>query len=309
MNKTGLFELNAVVAVSGQRSFRRAAAELGMSPSALSHAIAALEQRMGVRLFNRTTRSVALSEAGAQFLARVQPALREIGAAMEAVNDFRDTPSGTLRINASEGAARMLLVPAVSEFMQRYPDMKIDIVTEGRLIDIVADGFDAGIRSAEHVPQDMIAVPCSPPIRFVVVGSPAYFARHKKPRVPLDLARHNCVRSRYASGAIYKWDFEKRGEEQAIDVRGALTLDSHTLMVEAALHGMGLIWTSHWSVAVDIAAGRLQQVLGDWSPEYPGLCLYYPGHRHVPAGLRAFIDVVKEITPTLSQPTKRAPRR
>jgi DNA-binding transcriptional LysR family regulator len=308
MSRAGLFELNAVVAVSVHRSFRRAAAELGMSPSALSHAIAALEQRVGVRLFNRTTRSVSLSEAGEQFLARVRPALREISAAMEDINAFRDTPAGTLRINASEGAARMVLTPIVFEYMRRYPDMQVDLVTESRLVDIVADGFDAGIRAAELVPQDMIAVPCSPPIRFAVVGSTDYFATRKKPRSPADLAAHNCIRSRYASGAIYKWEFEKHGEEHTIDVSGSLTLDNHNLMIEAALQGMGLIWTSEWSVATHVATGRLVRVLDDWSPESPGLCFYYPGHRHVPAGLRAFIEVVKEIAPTLSKPASRRSR-
>jgi DNA-binding transcriptional LysR family regulator len=309
MRKAGLFELNAVVAVSTHRSFRRAAAELGMSPSALSHAIAALEQRMGVRLFNRTTRSVSLSEAGEQFLARVGPALQEISAAMEAANEFRDTPTGTLRLNSSEAAVHAVLTPIVFEFMRRYPDMRVDIVTEARLVDIVADGFDAGIRAAESVPQDMIAVPCSPPIRFAVVGSPGYFATHRKPRTPADLATHNCVRTRFASGALYRWEFDKRGEEQAIDVSGSLTLDNHHLMIEAALQGMGLVWTSEWSVAADIAAGRLVRVLEDWSPPYPGLCVYYPGHRHVPAGLRAFIGVVREIAPILSKPASRQKRR
>jgi DNA-binding transcriptional LysR family regulator len=290
-----LTELNAVVAVAAHRNFRRAAAELGMSPSALSHAIAALEQRIGVRLFHRTTRSVSLSQAGEQFLARVAPALREIGAAMEAVNDYRDKPTGSLRINTSEGAARMVLAPMVFEFMRRYPDMKVDIVTEGKLVDIVADGFDAGIRVHEDVPQDMIAVPCTPPLRFAVAGSPAYFAKHKKPRVPADLLAHNCVRSRYPSGAIYKWEFEKHGEQQEIDAKGSLTLDNHHLMIDTALEGVGLIWTSEWAIAEHLASGRLIRVLSDWSPAYPGLCLYYPGHRHVPAGLRAFIAVIREV--------------
>jgi DNA-binding transcriptional LysR family regulator len=291
--KAGLSDLNAVAAVAAHRSFRRAASELGMSPSALSHAIAMLEQRIGVRLFNRTTRSVSLSEAGEQFLTRVRPALAEISAAMEAVNDFRDTPTGTLRINCSEGAAQMILKPVVFEFLHRYPDMKVDIVTEGRLVDVVADGFDAGIRDIETVPQDMVAVPCSPQLRFVVVGSPKYLNRHERPRVPADLASHNCVRSRYLSGAIYKWEFEKRGNKQLIDVNGSLTLDNHNLMIEAALQGIGLIWTSEWSMIKHIAAGRLIRVLEDWSPSSPGLCLYFPRHRHVTAGLRAFINVLK----------------
>jgi DNA-binding transcriptional LysR family regulator len=308
MQRAGLFELNAMVAVSTHRSFRRAAADIGMSPSAMSHAIAALEQRMGVRLFNRSTRSVSLSEAGEQFLARVRPALREISAAMEAVNELRDTPTGTLRINTSEGAAQMVMTPIVIEFLKRYPDMKVEIVTEERLVDIVADGFDAGIRLAESLPQDMIAVPCSPPLRFAVVGSPSYFATRAKPRVPADLAAHHCIRIRFPSGAIYKWDFEKRGEEMAVDVTGSLTLDNHHLIIEAALQGVGLAWTSEFAVAADIAAGRLIRVLEDWTPPYPGLCLYYPGHRHVPAGLRAFIEVIREANARQISSRKRAPR-
>lgn len=295
MQKMGLLELNAVVAVSTHRSFRRAADELGMSPSAMSHAIAALEQRMGVRLFNRTTRSVSLSEAGEQFLARVRPALREISAAMEAVNQFRDTPSGTLRINATEAAVQMIMTPVVVEFLKRYPDMRLDIVTDTALVDIVADGFDAGIRLADSVPLDMIAVPCSPPLRFAVVGSPGYFASHPKPETPADLARHSCIRTRFASGAIYRWEFQKRGQPQVIDVNGPLTLDSHQLIVEAALQGVGLACTSELSIADEIASGQLIRVLQDWTPPYPGLCLYYPANRHVPAGLRAFIELVREV--------------
>ncbi len=308
MRKAGLFELNALVAVSTHRSFRRAAAEIGVSPSALSHAVAALEQRMGVRLFNRTTRSVSLSAAGEQFLTRVRPALREISGAMEEANESRDTPTGTLRINASEGAAQMVMTPIVIEFLKRYPDMKVDIVTESRLVDIVADGFDAGIRLAESVPRDMIAVPCSPPLRFAVVGSPSYFATRTKPRVPADLVAHNCIRTRFPSGAIFKWEFEKRGEEIAVDVSGSLTLDNHHLIIEAAVQGVGLAWTGEFAVAPDIAAGRLIRVLEDWTPPYPGLRLYYPGHRHVPAGLRALIEVIRAANPGSRGDRQRAPR-
>jgi DNA-binding transcriptional LysR family regulator len=308
MQRAGLFELNAVVAVSTHKSFRRAAAEVGLSPSALSHAIATLERRMGVRLFNRTTRSVSLSAAGEKFLARVRPALGEIAAAMESVNEFRDKPAGTLRINTSEAAAQMVLTPFVIEFLRRYPDMKVDIVTEARFVDIVAEGFDAGIRLAEAVPQDMIAVPCSPPLRFVVVGSPEYFSRHPQPRSPADLAGHNCIRVRYPSGALAKWEFEKEGEELSVDVAGSLTLDSHHLLVEAAVQGLGLVWTSDFAVAPELAAGRLICVMEDWTPPYPGLRLYHSGHRHVPAGLRAFIATIREVSGR-HQVTKRRGRR
>jgi DNA-binding transcriptional LysR family regulator len=295
MQRAGLLELNAVVAVAQHRNFRRAAAELGLSPSALSHAVAALEGRMGVRLFNRTTRSVALSEAGERFLAQIRPALRDIAQAMDSANAFRDTPTGTLRLNTSDGAAMQLLAPVVLEFLRRYPDMQVDLVTEGRLVDIVAEGFDAGIRLAETVPQDMIAVPCSGPARFVVVGAPEYFKRHRKPKTPADLLAHACIRSRMPSGALFPWEFERQGKALAIDVKGPLTLDNHHLMIEAALNGAGLAWLSQWGIADHLKAGRLIRVLDDWAPSYPGLCLYYPGHRHVPAGLRAFIAVIREV--------------
>lgn len=297
MNKTALSELTAVMAVATHRSFRGAAAEIGLSPSALSHAVATLEARMGVRLFHRTTRSVSLTDAGQQFLARVGPALQEISAAMDDANAHRDTPTGTLRINASEAAARELMDPIVYTFLHRYPDMALDIVTEGRFVDIVAEGFDAGIRAADAVPQDMIAVPYTGPIRFAVVGSPEYFATggRKKPRVPDDLHRHICIRPRLPHGGPrYKWSFSRRDERIDVEPAGALTLDSSHLIRDAALRGMGLAWVNDWTIADDLASGRLVEVLKDWSPAGPELCLYYPGHRHVPAGLRAFIEVIRE---------------
>jgi DNA-binding transcriptional LysR family regulator len=292
--RTGLTEFDAVIAVGRLGSFRAAATELGMSTSALSHAVAALEARLGVRLFNRTTRSVSTTDAGEQFLARVAPALAEIGGAIEDINSHRDTPTGTLRINTSAGAARMILTPLLLEYLRRYPDMNLVLVTEGRLVDIVGQGFDAGIRIAEAVPQDMIAVPIGGEIRMVVVGAPSYFAGRTIPRVPDDLRQHRCIRARMASGAIWSWEFERRGEVTEIDVPGTLTLDEMTLMKEAALAGAGLAYLSEWSVRDAIAAGALIPVLEDWSPPYPGLCLYYPGRRHVPAGLRALIDLIRE---------------
>lgn len=295
MLRAGLLELNAVVAVATHRSFRAAAAELGMSPSALSHAVATLEQRMGVRLFNRTTRSVSLSEAGEHFLARVRPALREIAEAMEAANEFRDTLTGTLRINTSEGAVRLFLMPVVLEFLRRHPDMHLDLVTQDQFVDIVAEGFDAGVRIAGAVPKDMIAVPCSPDVRFAVVGSARYFKGRARPATPGDLVAHNCIRRRWPSGVIYRWEFEKQGEEVVIDVKGSLTLDKDDLMIRAALKGAGLAYVTEGDVAGDLAAGRLIRVLEDWTPPFPGPCLYYSGHRLIPAGLRAFIDVMREV--------------
>jgi DNA-binding transcriptional LysR family regulator len=294
MLHTGLFELNAVAAISAHRSFRAAATELGISPSALSHAIAGLEKRLGVRLINRTTRSVSLSEAGEHFLARVSPALREIAGAMEDVNEFRDTPTGTLRINLKERAAHQILRPVVANFLRRYPDMNVELALEGRPIDIVAEGFDAGVRLAESVPQDMVAIPCGPDSRFIVVGAPAYFERASVPRSPSDLLDHECIRRRMPGGKLYRWEFEKRGEEMAVDVPGRLTLDDDILMVEAAVEGLGLAFVSDFWVKGHLAAGNLKTVLEDWTPPFPGLRLYYPGHRHMTAGLRAFVDMLRE---------------
>jgi DNA-binding transcriptional LysR family regulator len=293
MKTSGLGELEAVLAISRHRSFRAAATDLGVSTSALSHTVAALEARIGVRLFNRTTRSVSLSEAGVQFVDTIAPALSTIRVALERVGNFRDTVSGTLRINTSAGAAKQAM-PLFIAFLQRYPEMKLDIVTEGRLIDIVVDGFDAGIRLAETVPQDMIAVPFGDRQRFAVVGSPAYFAQHKPPRTPADLSAHDCIRTRMPSGTIYQWEFERHGEAVRIDGKGALTLDEPGLMLAAARAGLGLTYLTEWTVAADLEAGTLVRVLEDWTPALDGLCLYYPGRRHVPAGLRALIDMIRE---------------
>ena len=299
MHSSGLIELEAVAAVARHRNFRAAALELGLSRTALSHAVAALEQRLGVRLFNRTTRSVAPTEAGEAFIAGIAPALGDIRNAMVAATSRRAQPMGTLRLNTSAGAARQILTPVILEYLRRYPEMKVDIVTEGRLVDIVVDGFDGGIRLAETVPQDMIAVPFGPEQRLVVVGAPSYLAGREPPRLPQDLLAHRCIRARLASGSIWRWEFERHGEAIAIDVDGPLTLDEPTLMLEAARAGVGLACVSEWSVAADLAAGRLVRLLDDWTRPFAGLCLYYPGRRHVPAGLRALIELIQELRRSL----------
>jgi DNA-binding transcriptional LysR family regulator len=216
---------------------------------------------------------------------------------MEGVNNLRDKPAGTLRINSSVGAARQILLSVVLEYLHRYPDMRVDLVTEGRLIDIIADGSDAGIRTRDVVPADMIAVPFGADQRFAVVGSPAYFEKNPPPRTPGDLARHRCIRARWPSGGIYRWEFARRSETLSVDVPGVLTLDEPSLMRAAVLAGAGLAYLRKVWIARDIAAGRLVSVLDEWMPSEPGLCLYYPGRRNVPASLRAFIDVFKEIEP------------
>jgi DNA-binding transcriptional LysR family regulator len=294
MNRGRLIELEAAVAVARRRSFRAAAAELGLSTTALSQAIAELEARLGVRLFNRTTRSVSPTPAGEQFVAEVAPALTAIRDAADAINQHRSTPTGVLRLNSSAGAARRILRPIIFEYLTRYPEMSVDIVTEGKLIDIVREGFDAGFRLAEQVPADMISVPLGRDERLVVVGSPAYLAARMRPGKPLDLVHHDCVRMRLPAGAVYRWEFEKDGEQLLVDVSGRLTLDSPELIREAVLAGYGLAYMSEWDVADDLREGRLVQLLAKWTPPFPGICLYYPGRRHVPAGLRALIDLIQE---------------
>jgi DNA-binding transcriptional LysR family regulator len=286
-------ELEAVVAVARLGGFRAAARELDMSSSALSHAVAALEARLGVRLFNRTTRSVALSAAGEQFVAEVAPALAAIRVAVERVDEHRTEPSGVLRLNMALGAARRILAPLVLEYMRQYPKVGVELVTEGALVDVVGQGFDAGVRLSEFVPPDMIAVPISRTMRSIVVGSAAYFDGRDRPKTPTDLMAHRCIRARMASGLIYRWEFEKRGESLALDVPGTLTLDESDLMLQAALAGQGLAYLTDDAVAEHVAAGRLIPVLADWSPAYPGLCLYYPSRRNAPAKLRAFIELVR----------------
>lgn len=308
MKTTGMTELEAVLAVARHRSFRAAASDLSVSTSALSHTVAGLEARIGVRLFNRTTRSVSLTEAGAQFVQNVAPALTSIRDALEQAGSFRDTPSGTLRINTSAGAAHQVMAVFIA-FLERYPDMKLDIVTEGRLIDIVVEGFDAGIRLMDTVPQDMIAVPFGRRQRFAVVGSPAYFARRKPPRTPADLAAHDCIRSRMPSGSIYQWEFEKHGQAVRIDGAGALSLDDPGLMLAAARAGLGLTYLTEWNVRADLADGTLKRVLEDWTPPLDGLCLYYPGRRHVPAGLRALTDMIREHADASAEQPARPRRR
>lgn len=293
-NRPTLGDLTAFTAIVAQRSFRKAAEELALSPSTLSHMMRTLEANIGVRLLHRTTRSVSPTEAGARLAARLQPVLRDLDLALEEVDAFRGRPSGTLRINSSEIAARLLLRSIVPTFLARYPEMALDLVTEGRLIDIVTEGFDAGIRLGESVPRDMIAVPFGGETSFLAVAAPAYLAGRAPLATPDDLKDHTCIRLRLPSGKLYRWEFEKHGQELAVDVRGALTLDHPELMAQAAERGLGVAYLSDRVAAPYLARGTLVAVLDDWRPRIPGLCLYYPGHRHVPPGLRAFIAVLKE---------------
>jgi DNA-binding transcriptional LysR family regulator len=295
MTKPTLTDLNAFAAIVAHRSFRKAADELALAPSTLSHMMRTLEATLGVRLLHRTTRSVSATEAGERFLAQLQPALRDLDLALTAIEPFRGRPSGTLRINSNETAARLLLRWVVPTFLARYPEMALDLVTDGRLIDIVADGFDAGVRLGESVPQDMIAIRVGGEGRFLAVASPAYLTGRDPPNVPDDLKAHDCIRIRMPSGKLYRWEFERHGQQLTVDVPGALTLDHVGLMVEAAVDGLGIAYVPDRAARPDLDRGALVAVLEDWCPWIPGLFLYYPGHRHVPPGLRAFIDLLKEM--------------
>jgi DNA-binding transcriptional LysR family regulator len=296
-SRPSLAELISFATVAAHKSFRQAADELHMSPSTLSHTIRTLETRLGVRLLHRTTRSVATTEVGQALLSRVQPLIKDIDTALGDIDDYRSKPSGTLRINSSLIGARVLLQIAVPKFLVRYPEMHVDLVTEGRLVDIVAEGFDAGIRLAESVPKDMIAVAFGGTDRFVAVAASAYLKKRGVPRAPLDLLQHSCIRYRMRNGRIYHWEFERRGQSVDVDVPGELTLDDDRLMLDAAIEGVGIAFVPERAASEAIASGKLSVVLDDWCPQFPGLCLYYPGHRQVPAGLRAFVDVLKQVPP------------
>jgi DNA-binding transcriptional LysR family regulator len=295
MRKIGVAELEAAMAVARRRSFRAASSDLGVSPTVLSQTIAGLEARLGVRLFNRTTRSVSLTNAGEQFLAEVEPAVGAINHAVETANTRRDKPIGSLRINSSVGAARRILSRIILEFVRLYPDMQVDLVTEDRPIDIVAEGFDAGIRPGDTVPADMIAVHLEPIQGSAVVGSPAYFEGMPAPETPQDLLRHVCIRARMLSGSMYRWEFEQDGRAITLDVPGQLTLDDASLMLEAALAGTGLAYLADWWVHESVREGKLRRVLDRFIPSSAGLCLYYPSRRYQPAGLRALISFIQDV--------------
>ncbi len=273
MKRHALIELDAVLAIARRGSFRGAALDLEMSTTALSNAVAKLERQLGVRLFNRTTRSVSLTDAGRDFVQRVGPALQDIHDAMNAARSQQKIPSGTLRINAFATAAREILSPLILKFLKLYPQVHIDLVTEGRLVDVVAEGFDFGVRSRDLVPSDMIAVPLGPARRNVVVGSPAYFQTHGKPLVPPDLLHHACLRIRLPNGAPYRWQFEKNGQPAQIDVAGPITLDEASLSRIAVLQGAGIGYVMESDVRDDLDAGRLEMVLEDWTPQLAPLAL------------------------------------
>jgi DNA-binding transcriptional LysR family regulator len=292
MSGMTLSDLRAIAVVADTGSFRGAAKELETAVSSLSHQVANVEKRVGIRLFNRTTRSVSLTEAGEALLQRVRPALNEIDEALQAVDHLRATPTGIIRLNTSEGGAERIL-PLVLDFLGTYPDMKVDLVTEGRLVDIVAEGFDAGLRLQDVVPKDMVCIPLGQTESFVLVASPAYLARRPTPSSPGDLLVHECIRARLPSGSLVDWELERNGEAISVNVKGRLIAGSTELSVIAARQHAGVAYVSLRSVQNDIDDGRLVQLLPEWTPPYPGIALFYPSRRLPSAGLRAFIDHVQ----------------
>ncbi len=286
-------DLAVFLAIASHRSFRKAAAELGVTPSALSHALRGIEERLGLRLINRTTRSVALTEAGIRLYARVSPAFRDIEDALEDLNSFRERPAGTLRINAPRSACALVLLPILDRFIAAYPDIRIELGADEAFVDIVAAGYDMGVRFGETIAADMIALPLGPKLRYAVVGSPEFFERYRKPQHPRDLAEFPCIGYRFLSGTTYDWEFAKDGAEVSVAVDGPLAMNDLGLMLQAALGGTCLAYVLEELAAELIAQGRLIRVMDDWCPAYPGYFLYYPSRRQLPAPLRAFIDFTK----------------
>lgn len=289
-----LTEFDAVLAIARRGSFRAAALDLGMSTSALSNAIARIEGQLGVRLFNRTTRSVSLTDAGRTFVAQITPALQDIHQALDAVRAQQETPAGTLRINTFATAGREILSPLVLECLRRFPGIRIDLVTEGNLVDIVAAGFDFGVRSEALVPSDMIAIPLGGARDYAVVAAPAYLAGRAAPAVPSDLLSHVCIRTRLPNGAMFRWPFEVEGQPVHLDVDGPITLDEASLARMAVRDAVGIGFFMESDVRADIAAGRLVRLLQRFTPPLSPLCLYYPSRRNPPAAFKVFVDLARE---------------
>lgn len=289
-------ELALFLCIAKHRSLSRAAVELSLSPSALSHALRGIEERLGLRLLNRTTRSVALTEAGERLFARIDPAFRDINDALEDLNHFRGKPAGTLRINSGRASAQMVLLPIIAGFLLAYPEIKMEVTEDDALVDMVSGGFDAGVRFGERIEADMVAIPLGPYQRSVVVASPDFLARYPRPNHPQDLTALPCIRHRFPSGTIYRWEFERGGIKLETQVDGPLILSDVAMMAKAAERGVGLAYVFDSMVQAELANGHLVRVLEDWCPHYPGLYLYYPSRRQVPAALKAFIEFVRSAT-------------
>ena len=291
MERADLADLTAFVAIADARSFRAAASRLGVTPSALSHSMRQLEERLGMRLLHRTTRSVSVTDAGQRLLERLRPAINQIAGALEDLNQERERPMGRLRIYASH-LASAVVVPIWGRFLSTYPDVHLELAVGEAPIDIVARQFDAGIGPHDRVPADMVAVRVTAPMKVVVVGAPSYFALRPPPRTPDDLARHSCVEYRRGPD-VFTWPFERNRKSRHIAVAGRVMVNTPDLAIRAAVDGLGIAYTIEARAQPFLRSGQLVPVLEDWSPSFEGLFLYYPGHRQVPAALRAFIDMIR----------------
>lgn len=290
MDRIQLSQLVVFVTVAGTGSFRAAATQLGIAPSAVSHAVSTLESSLGIRLLARTTRSTRPTEEGYWLLSRVRGPMADIGHALEEMPALADKPGGPLRLTMPALAAEQLVMPRLPEFMARFPQIELDIRTADGFEDIVQSGCDAGIRLGENLEADMIAIPLDRRRRSLIVASPDYFAAHPEPRHPRELSAHNCIRRRFQNGRVYRWELTQDGQPFNIEVKGNLILPQQPLIRQAALEGIGLAFLFEESVAEDLRAGRLKSVMEAWCPEFNGFCLYYPSRRQMRPALRAFID-------------------
>jgi DNA-binding transcriptional LysR family regulator len=294
MDRGDLANLAAFVAVADQRSFRAAASRIGVTPSALSHSMRLLEERLGIRLLHRTTRSVSVTDAGQRLLEQLRPAINQIAGALENLNQERQRPLGRLRIYAtSHLVATAVVVPIWERFLSTYPEVHLELHVGDAPIDIVAEGYDAGLGPQDRAAADMIAVRVTGPMRIAIVGAPAYFARQRAPRTPEDLARHSCVQYRLAGGGTLVWPLVRSGKMRRISIHGRVMVNDSYLATRAAVAGLGVAFTPEALAEPFLRSGQLVRVLQDWSPSFEGLFVYYPGHRQVPAGLRAFIDMLR----------------
>jgi DNA-binding transcriptional LysR family regulator len=294
MRREDLADLTVFLAVAEARSFTRAAAKLGTSQSALSHTVRRLEERLGMRLLTRTTRSVAPTDAGERLMDTLRPALDDIEARLDALSELREKPAGSIRITVSETAAEIILWPALARFLPNYPDIKVELTMESGLTNIVAERFDAGVRLGEQVEKDMVAVPIGPDVRMAAIAAPSYFARRPPPKTPHDLADHECINLRVATaGGFYAWEFEKDGRELRVRVDGRLAFNTPRMIVTAAAAGFGVAFLPEDEAAAQLADGRLMRVLEDWCPPFPGYHLYYPSRRHHSPAFALLVEALR----------------
>ncbi|WP_068093030.1 LysR family transcriptional regulator [Novosphingobium rosa] len=297
VHRADLADFTYFLAIARHRSFRRAGLELGVTASALSHALKGLESRLGVRLLNRTNRSVTLTAAGEDLQKAISGPLEQIGEAVEGLNRYRDAPSGRIRLNVVSDAAVLLLGPVLPTFIDRYPEIEIEVTATNRMVDMTGDGYDAGIRYGGTVPEDMIATRLSADVRWVVAGSPDYLERFGTPRVPEDLQHHRCLRIRLGDDRVYRWEFMRDGVEFDIGVPGTVTFNETGIGLEMLRRGGGLMYAAEPVMAALLASGEARLVLEEWATSGPGYHLYYSGRRQLPAGLRLLIDLVREMRP------------